>query len=463
MQKMQHLPVDIQYQELFPVDKVSKHRPAESWNSPRRHASSRSYTNPSIRVTNALRDKDALILLLDHHGRHCIEKMAFCIRPRCLDVDRALQVDGGQSVISPAAQDLLSGRLMGPNLRHIDIECDFDVETKETAKFEQDVSRAFLHPKDEETLLQLEAEDSRRRLLAETWTALAKNSTVRELSIDRFVPIWTSAFHSTNLQELLCRLESLHINIFGSKNGHRGVNTVPAYIDSLQSILKVMFLHGGSLKQLFLHASQHAPLGARGHYHIPLSLKATQLPQLQHLSLKNCFIGFELAHFINSHANTLKTLELRNCYSYRGPIEGECFGGMAWAPFLAMITRREMKLQRFEIHDDYIPLTIDDIRLAVYDPETAYEPRDVKNVRHTQKRRPKLRLFLYAFLRDYSGELWMNKEAILASFDAEDDQKAFDQLMEVVLENQGGSQDKGGAGSEKHHAVDIVEVVELPA
>lgn len=386
--------------------------------------------------------------------------MAFRIRPRCLDADKTL--NGAQLVLSAAAQDLLSGRLMGPNPRHIDIVCDFDVETKETAKFEHEVNRVFIHPKDEETLLQLEAEDPRRRLLADTWTALARNNILRELSIDRLVPIWTSAFHSTELRNLLCRLDSLNVNIFGSK-GHRCVNTVPAYIDSLQSILKVMFLHGGSLKRLLLHASQHAPLGARGQYHIPLSLKATQLPQLQHLSLKNCFIGFELAHFINGHANTLETLELHNCYSYRGPIEGDGVGAMAWAPFLTLITRRGTKLQRFEIHDDYIPLSIDDKRLADYDPDTANEPEDVKNVRRTQKKRPKLRLFLYAFLRDYSGELWMNKEAILASFDAEDDQKAFRQLMVVVQENQGRVQDEQGAESEKCPVVDVVEVVELPA
>lgn len=385
--------------------------------------------------------------------------MAFSIRPKLLDANKAL--DARRPLISSGAKDLLTGQLARLGLRRLEIECDFDIGTDNNADFECEVKKIFQRPKEEEVLLQLEAEDYRRRLLADTWTALGHNKSVRELSVDRFVPVWTSAFHSTDFRGLLERLESLHINIFGSKSGYRSVNTVPAYIDSLQSILKVLCLHSSELRRLSLHASQHAPLGARKNYHIPLSLKSTQLPKLRHLSLKNCFIGFELAHFINSH--DLETLELRNCYSYRGTNDGDESGGMAWAPFMTAITRPGMRLRVFEVDDDYIPLTIDDKRLDSYDPNKADEPQDVKNIRRTQKRKPTLRLFLYAFLRDYSGELWMNKEAILASFDAEDDQLAYEALMKIVRQNCDGSRDGPASMSEKGLAIDPVKVIELSA
>lgn len=372
-------------------------------------------------------------------------------------------VDTGKQPISVAAKDLLSGKLTGPNLRRIDIECDFEIETQETAKFEQEVNRVFQQSKEEEALLQLEAEDTQRRLLADSWTALAQNTAVRELSVDKLVPIWTSAFHSNDFRSLLGRLESLHINLFGARKGYRSINTVPAYIASLQSILKVLFLNSGSLTSLSLHASQQAPLGAHGNYHIPLSLKATHLPSLQHLSLKNCFIGFELAHFINAHANTLETLELRNCYSYRGTGDGAGGGGMSWATFLSTITRPTMKLRRFVIADSHIPLTFDDERLKKYDVKSANEPEDVKNVRRAQMKNPNLRLFLYGFLRDYSGELWMNKEAILASFDGEDDQKAFDELSRIVHKNDEGSHGGEAPAATKATMAPSVDVVELPA
>lgn len=471
----QQLPVDVQSRIiLHELNRISKRRPVqEKFSSSRKHASTRGYTNRSIRVTNDFGDKTALLLLLDQHGRHLIEKMAFCIRPKPLDADEALDAD--RSAISPAARDLLSGRLTGPNLRRIDVECSLDVGAdRDTARFEREVNRAFRHPRDDpEALLQLEAEDPRRRLLADTWAALAQNATVRELSVDRFVPAWTSAFHSAGFRELLRRLETLRVGIYGARNGHRSINTVPAYVDSLQSLLKVLFLHGSELRRLSLHASQHAPLGARGHYHIPLSLKATQLPRLRHLSLKNCFVGFELAHFINGHAGTLETLCLHNCYSYRGAGTGEAAGaggegsggggGMAWAPFLAMITRPgAMRLRRLELRDDHIPLDAGDRRLRAYDPATADEPDDVRNVRRAQQADPRLRLFLYAFLRDYSGELWMNKDAILASFDAGDDQRAYEALMAVVRANADGPREGGDGLSEKKPAVESVEVVELP-
>lgn len=386
--------------------------------------------------------------------------MAFCIRPKSLH--HGAVPDAGKPPISGAVRELLSGQLTGPNLRRIDIECDFEIDTEETAKFEQEVNRVFQQSKEEEALLQLEAEDPQRRLLADAWTALAQNTAVRELSVDKLVPMWTSPFHSKNFRALLGRLESLHINLFGAKKGYRSINTVPAYVASLQSILKVLFLNSGSLKSLSLHASQQAPLGAHGHYHIPLSLKATQLPGLQHLSLENCFIGFELAHFINGHANTLETLELRNCYSYRGTGDGIGAGGMSWATFLSTITRPTMKLRRFIIADKHIPLTINDERLKMYDVETANEPEDVKNVRRAQMKNPALRLFLYGFLRNYSGELWMNKEAILASFDGEDDQKAFDELSRVVQKNDHDSKGGEDVSASKGRMTHSVEVVELP-
>lgn len=442
-------------------------------------AARRRTNNRSIRVTDTFYDRDALLLTLDQHGRHLIEKMAFCMRPRSLSPDDATESSThGKSgpVLSQAAIDLLSGRLIsGPNLRRIDIECHLETETSETNKFERDVNKVFQQPKDEETLLQLEGENPKRRLLADTWSALAANPTVRELSVDRFVPIWASSFHSAHFRAFLGRLERLDVSIFGSKNGHRCINTVPAYIDSLQSILKVLFLHCSSVTTLSLHASQNAPLGARGHFHIPLSLKATQLPRLAHLSLKNCFIGPELAHFLNAHMHTLESLELLNCYSYRGADYGNSNGrgaaattGMAWAPFLEMITRPgTMKLQRLEIYDDYIPLTFEDERLDAYDPDKAHEPRDVKAVRRAQKKNPKLRLFLYGFLRDYSGEPWMNKDAIISSFEAREDQSAYEKLMAVVEQNAAGGQgDAHSAGSdtsEKSSIMGSVEVVELSA
>lgn len=472
MPKIKPLPGDTQVtqEQQRPFFQTLEHSSVPRRSLDTRHlwkdAARRRTTNRSIRVTDTFYDRDALRLTLDQHGRHLIEKMAFCMRPRSLSPDAATEPGQGAQggpVLSRAAIDLLSGRLTGPNLRRIDIECNLETETSEGIKFEHDVNKVFQQPKDEETLLQLESEDPKRRLLADTWSALARNTTVREFSVDRFVPIWASSFHTARFREFLGRLERLDVSIFGSKNGHRCINTVPAYIDSLQSILKVLFLHCSSVKTLSLHASQNAPLGARGHFHIPLSLKATQLPRLEHLSLKNCFIGFELAHFINGHMHTLESLELLNCYSYRGA-DG-AGAGMAWAPFLEMITRPGMKLRRLEIYDDYIPLTFEDERLDTYNPDKAHEPRDVKDVRRAQKKNPKLRLFLYGFLRDYSGEPWMNKEAIISSFDAREDQAAYEKLMVVVEQNAAGlgGGDNAGATSEKSSMMGSVEVVELSA
>lgn len=453
--QIRQLPVDIQSRVFDELEQASKLRSKSRSRSKSRGTThfvreiSPPHVDRSIRVTESFNDKEALLLTLQQHGKHLIEELNFCVRLRELD-NQDSRIGPGKPGVTTAAQEILSGTHT-PKLGRINLEYDFELGNAEGNPAEPDV-KAFEQPRDEETLLQLENDQTWRRLLADTWSALAANHTATHLSIKSLVPVWSSAFHSTEFRRFLARLEVLELHVSGMKNGHRSINTVPAYNDSLQSLLKVYFLHASSVRRLSLHAPQSAPLGARGNYHIPLSLKATQLPALEHLSLKNCFAGFELAHFINGHARTLRTVELRNCYSYRSTHDAvDSGGGMQWGRFFALINRPGMALRRLVISDDYIPLTIDDARLDGYDPDTANEPGDVKNVRRAQRRDPSKRLFLYAYLRDYSGELWMNKDAIVAAFENGDDQLAYDELMARV---------EGNAAAEASRADDCI-VAEL--
>ncbi|KAL1851373.1 hypothetical protein Daus18300_012554 [Diaporthe australafricana] len=420
-------PITIQSGVLHKLEQASRTKQSRVTHSVKEVAAP--YVDRSIRVTESFNDKEALLLTLQQHGKHLIEDLNFCVRLEELDKQDS-RIGPGKPGVSTAAQEILSGTHT-PNLKTINLQYEFELRTSDGPNVSPDV-KAFEQSRDEDTLLQLENDQTWRRLLADTWSALAANHTATHLSMKCFAPVWSSAFYTPEFRALLGRLERLDMQVSGMKNGHRSINTVPAYNDSLQSLLKVYFLHARSLRRLSLHAAQQAPLGARGHYHIPLSLKATQLPALEHLSLKNCFVGFELAHFVNGHAATLGTLELHNCYAYRGTYDGPESGGMQWGRFFSHINRPGSQLRRLAISDDHIPLTIDDPRLDTYDPDTANEPQDVKNVRRAQRRDPRRRLFLYAYLRDYSGELWMNKDAIVAAFESGDDQWEYAQLMARV-------------------------------
>lgn len=428
------LPVNIQSGVLHKLELAPKIKQSRVSHSVKEVAAP--YVDRSIRVTESFNDKEVLLFTLQQHGKHLIEDLNFCVRLEELDKQDS-RIGPGKPGVSTAAQEILSGTHT-PNLRTINLQYDFELRTSdERSNVSPDV-KAFEQPRDEDSLLQLENDQTWRRLLADTWSALAANHTATHLSMKSFVPVWSSAFYSAEFRGLLGRLERLDMQVPGMKDGHRSINTVPAYNDSLQSLLKVYFLHARSLRRLSLHASQQAPLGARGHYHIPLSLKATQLPALEHLSLKNCFVGFELAHFVNGHAATLRTLELHSCYAYRGTYDGPESGGMQWGRFFSLVNRPGTQLRRLAISDDHIPLTIGDPRLDAYDPDTADEPPEVKNVRRAQRRDPRKRLFLYAYLRDYSGELWMNKDAIVAAFESGDDQWEYAQLMARVDDNATG-------------------------
>lgn len=434
--QIDQLPVDIQSRIFHKLDKASKPKHGGASHSIKEvHVAAPYGDRPHAKcVTERFNNKEASLHTLPKHGKHPTKDLNFCVRMRELD-NKDSRIGPGKSGVSTAVQEIPSGTHT-PKMGKINLEYDFELGTPGGTAGEPDI-RAFEQSRDEETLLQLENDQTWRRLLADTWGALAANHTATHLSLKSLVPVWSSAFYSTEFHRFLARLEGLDIHVAGMKNGHRAINTVPAYNDSLQSLLKVYFLHASSVRRLSLHASQQAPLGARGHYHIPLSLKATQLPALEHLSLKNCFAGFELAHFINSHSRTLHTLELRNCYAFRGAHDGPDSGGggMQWARFFALIDRPGMALRSLVIEDEHIPLVIGDPRLDKYDPDTANEPGDVKNVRRAQRRDPRKRLFLYAYLRDYSGELWMNKDAIVGAFETGDDQLAYDELMARVEGN----------------------------
>lgn len=426
------LPVDIQSRIFQKLDKASRPKNSGANHSVKEVHVAAPCENRRICVTESFNNKKARLSTLQKHGKNPIEDLNFRVRLKDLD-KQDTSIGPGKPGVSTAAQDILSDTHT-PNMEKINLEYDFKLGGPGGAASEADV-KAFGHSRDEENLLQLENDETWRRLLADTWSALAANHNTTHLSMKSLVPVWSSTFHSTEFRQFLARLEVLDIHVAGMKSGHRAINTVPAYNDSLQALLKVYFLHTSSVRRLSLHASQQAPLGARGHYHIPLSLKATQLPALEHLSLKNCFAGFELAHFINGHAGTLKSLELRNCYAFRGTYDGPDSGGMQWGRFFALINRPGMSLRSLVISDDHIPLTIDDPRLEKYDPDTANEPNDVKNVRRAQRRDTRKRLFLYAYLRDYSGELWMNKDAIIGAFETGEDQLAYDELMARVEGN----------------------------
>ncbi|KAL7893949.1 hypothetical protein HDV63DRAFT_163951 [Trichoderma sp. SZMC 28014] len=376
----------------------------------------------TIRLTNDERVAQSVLSAVEAHGRYTT---SIELKPRC-----GLSAKVTAPALPPAAAKVLQGHLT-PNLRTVNVHFDFDFDSEEAwnaSGFDGGSIYVFKDVETEEFVRESEGEWQWRALMNEAWKALAANMHVRELNINAVVTKWTSTFRTEEFRQFLSRLESASFKFIGLDNGAGWrTNTTEGFADFIDELDTCFFHHMMGLKHLTIIASD--PIGLEGHFHTPLALKPGDLPLLESLKLRTCFVGEELVSFIQDHAQVLKSLDIQDCVS--GGTDSSADYGITWAEFFDAVYEAKPALTELKAGVGYLR---DESEL---EPDYRFEdePENFQEIRRKLKADPNLRWWTYGHIDDKYGWLYLDDEANEEQFESGNDQRAFNLLMGLVNEN----------------------------
>ncbi|CAN8095615.1 unnamed protein product [Discula destructiva] len=396
----------------------------------------------SIHFTNKAQ-VDGLLRATEKYG-HCTTHLRFTGQVPIPDDDDDDDDDGEERnrevvkpVLSSAAAALLSGRHT-PNLQTVVLKFDFNFNDYDTVwdsnpdALDGNSIYVFDVAEDDDYVEQSETKYLWRALMNEAWAALATNRSVTGLSLPGFVPKRTSTFSTVEFKSFLGRLESLSIKPIGGDNGAGWkINKSFGYVAFMEELDELFFAHAHQLKHLSLKASRQAPIGGTDYNHINLPLSPRHLPALESLTLKNCFVSARLKAFLGAHARTLKALKLRACVaSPSASADSPCI----WQEFFDGMAAAQPALTELIVDcESNAPLTRDEQYCQPTEGEE--EDDEIKQIRQSLDEQDSLMLFGYAYLDDKYGTFYMSPDENVASLKDGSDQRAYENLMEIVTKN----------------------------
>ena len=183
------------------------------------------------------------------------------------------------------------------------------------------------------------------------------------------------------------------------------------------------FNHLANVTILSIKAPAEGLLGLEGMNHVPLALKADQMPLLATLHLTYIFASPELIDFLVGHKDTLEELILCNCYASPG---GQAENGIYWFQlFTSLFSAYPTQLRRLELVGHHTCLLN-----RRFFTEAQYE-----KILTVHRQDPERIMFPYAYLAGSHGDFSHNLEECLASLLDGEDQRSWDRLMELVERN----------------------------
>jgi hypothetical protein len=383
----------------------------------------------TIRLTNKERVAQSVLSAVEAHGQYTtsIEFESCCgwYAPPALP---------------PAAVKVLQGHLT-PNVRTVSVRFEYDsrsekeVDTIEGGSLYPFRRYAFQDADAEEYIRGKEEVWQWRAVLNETYRALAANMHVRELIMDESITKCPSTFRSEEFRQFLSRLESASFD-FISPHNDAGYNYVNDGVNFMSNLDILFFHHMTGLKHLTILALDAT--GLEGGNHTPLPIKPGNLPLLESLKLRNCFVGPELVSFIQHHAQVLKSLDIKDCVAgINGPSDDGlpdddmANNGITWAEFFNAVYKAKPALT--ELNVGYCYLRNGDELEPDYRFED--EPENLQEIRRKLKADPSLRWLAYGYIDYKYLELCLADNVNEERFESGNDQTAFDRLMGLVIEN----------------------------
>lgn len=333
-------------------------------------------------------------------------------------------------ILSRSVDALLRDLQQFPSLERLCIEFDLGFSDIYSRRTSMDLSAEEETP---EEVLEAEESAGWRALMPKIYSALIQNKPpqFKHLEIRRLFWKNVSTFSHAAFHDFLSHLEQFILSIHGNNNWggfpSKSTREYPALMGKLDGYF---FNHLANVTTLSIKAPFEGPLELDGMNHAPLALKADQMPLLANLHLEYIFASPELINFLVGHRDTLEKVSLHECYASPGGHAKNC---IYWFKlFTSLVSACPTKLHHFELVSD-TPLTGEE-QFGMRETESNV-PAEVREARTILRQYPGKRLFPYAIYQDEDVMLFCEIGENLASFLKGEDQRTWDQLMELVERN----------------------------
>ncbi|MCJ1426695.1 hypothetical protein MMC29_004598 [Sticta canariensis] len=339
-----------------------------------------------------------------------------------LDSEAAV-IEDTEGILPRSVDALLRNLQWFPSLQRLSIRFDY-------SSFNRPDIESVFYATDLETpqeVLEFEALVAWLALMSRTLEALTKNRppNFKHLEIRQLRRRDVSTFSNPDFHKWLNHFEQFTLSIHGEECGWGYKSFMTELYPALKRELDDYFFnHLANVTILSIKAPEEMLLGLEGMDHVPLALKADQMPLLATLHLTYVFASPELIDFLVGHKDTLQELTLCNCYASINSSDAE--NGIYWSQFFTLLfSACPTQLRRLELlGGDMCLLDKKDFT------EEQYE-----KVRTVHRQDPERIMFPYSFLDDEYGKLSCDKEASLTSLLDGDDQRSWDRLMKLVERN----------------------------
>jgi hypothetical protein len=285
-----------------------------------------------------------------------------------------------------------------------------------------------------------------RAIMARTYDAIASSerpSALTTLELRNLLPAGVSSFNTAPWQAFLGTLKTFRLSMHADAGGGEScLSTADGYIEFIEN-LDLLFSQLTSITEFRFSASSSGLPGLPGQHHAVFPLNVEDMPLLQVLELRFCFISERTARFIGGHVKTLKRVRLEDCYSAADDYNAE--EHTTWARFFNIIADSLDAVDNPPLEEFFVSprVLVKSRELANWrESSTAIKGDDtqVELAFSMSRNDPHRRPFDYARLDDKYGFLSEMEEQNLDAFLAGNDQAAYDRVMAIVKRQAGEKQ-----------------------
>ena len=347
-----------------------------------------------------------------------------------------------------SVEDVLSHLERFPNLEFLSVQFKLgdtmqwdELEAESSCEMWQGLPDPF---RDFEQLKWKEERAEFRAIMARTYDAIARSEhpgSLTTLELRNLLPAGVSSFNTKPWQAFLGTLKTFRLSMHEhAGGGESSLSTAWGYTEFIQN-LDLLFSQLANVTEFRFAASQEGLPGLTGQHHAMFPLNVEDMPLLEVLELRFCFISERTARFIGGHVKTLKRVRLEECYSAAGDYNAE--EHTTWATFLNIIAHSLDSVETPPLEEFFIsPRVLGKSReLGEVDKGSVPIRGDDTQVElafSLSKTKPHRRPFDYARLDDKYGFLSEMEEVNLTAYLLGHDQVAHDRVIAFVRRRSAG-------------------------